>query len=368
MKKYDQFINDKMNEGFFDVFKKLFSKITQYFNTTKGGKEVKLIYDKYIAIIKTEFKRQTDIELNIGADSIKKESTFSILYDYSMFITEELDTPTVDDTDASSLLGNTSGTTSGSTVNSKMMIDKLKQKGAILDKIILMYQQKALSEMDKVLQKYGGAEANPKLKVIIDNEKDQFILDFLNAKIDYLEKAGDRTIISKMKIDRDNLSKNLNNRWNSFDKSGDIKEGGQLLIGVYYRYTTPDGIKTIKITKQSPNKGKIFATYVLPIDGQVKDQEFSTENIDSEFVPESGVTYNYYSETNKALIKVTVDKYDDKTKQLDVTSDKGNKFKGHVGVLRDKVVETPPTTETTPPVDGKQSPTIPNPTGTTPNV
>lgn len=344
MKNYEQFIsyknNDNLNEGFFDVFKKLFNKITGYINKVKGGNEIKKIYDKYIILINTEFKKQAGVDLNIGAE-IKKES---IVYNFQTFITEELEQPT-DDTDASKILGDDN--TSGTTTDNKMNIDTLKKKTALLDKIINLLVQKALKEMDAVLVKYGGAEKNPKLKAIIDNQKDQFTLDYLNAKISYLEKSGDKTIINKIKLDRDKLSKDLNNRWNSFDNAGDVSEGGQLLVGVYYRYNTDEGIKTIKIVKQSQTKGKIVATYVLSDDGQIKDQDFDIQNIDTKFIPESGVTYNYYSETNKGLVKVKVDRYDEKTKQVDVTSEKGNKFKAHIGALRDKVVVETPTTEQT---------------------
>ena len=349
MKNYDQFItnknNQQINEGFFDVFKKLVGKITGYFNKIKGGKEVKVIYDKYITLINNEFKKQANVDLNIGAEQIKKES---IVYDYKSFINEELEQKT-DDTDVSNLLGGTTGTTSGTTTDNKMTVDTLKKKTAILDKIIALYVDKAMKEMSAVLQKYGGAEKNPKLKVIIDNQKDQFTLDYLEAKILYLEKAGDKTIINQMKVERDKLSKDLNNRWNSFDEAGNVKEGGQLLVGVYYRYNTDEGIKTIKMVKQSPNNGKIIATYVFKDDGQIKDQDFDTKNIDTVFVPVTGTTYNYYSETNKGIVKVKIDKYDPLTKQVDVTSEKGNKFKAHVGALRDVVTETPttPTQQTT---------------------
>jgi len=365
MKNYDQFINsNQMNEGFFDVFKKLFNKIAGYYNKIKGGKEVKVIYDKYIVLINTEIKKQAGVDLNIGAE-IKKESNFVNSYD--KFLNEGTTIP--DNTNADALLNNlsndnkpttsTTGSTSGTTTDNKMTVDTLKKKSALIDKIIALLVPKALKEMDQVLVKYGGAEKNPKLKIIIDNQKDQFQLDYLESKILYLEKAGDKTIINQIKLDRDKLSKDLNSRWNSFDEAGNVKEGGQLMIGVYYRYKTDNGIKTIKIVKQSPNKGKIIATYVLADDGQIKDQDFDTMNIDSEFIPETGVTYNYYSDTNKGLVKVKVDKYNTDTKQLDVTSEKGNTFKAHVGAIRDKVEIPAPTTEPVKPTETSPAATVP---------
>jgi hypothetical protein len=45
------------------------------------------------------------------------------------------------------------------------------------------------------------------------------------------------------------------------------------------------------------------------------------------------------------VIKVTVENYDDSKKELNLKSEKGNTFKGHVGSLRDEVTKEK-TTET----------------------
>jgi hypothetical protein len=148
-------------------------------------------------------------------------------------------------------------------------------------------------------------------------------------------------MINQIKIERDRISKDLNQRWLNIDKTGDVSvtKGAQLIIGSFYRYKTSDGIKTIKIIKQSETAGKIIATYLIKEDGIIdKQQEFTIENIDDTFKPENGHVYNYYSETNNQVIKVTVENYDDSKKELNLKSEKGNTFKGHVGSLRDEVI------------------------------
>ena len=42
--------------------------------------------------------------------------------------------------------------------------------------------------MDIVLQKKGGVEKNPQLKNLIDLQKDEFQMAYLNAQVKYLEK------------------------------------------------------------------------------------------------------------------------------------------------------------------------------------
>lgn len=353
MKNYDQFLNSKnyeieLNEGLFDMFKKLFGKIGQYINKTKGGQEVEKIYNKYMDLIKKEFAKQGVTELNIGDSTVlKKESIY--VSKYNNFLNEaEAGAQTINPVDTPETTEFSEEDNANNAKDVKMTVQKLKQKSQALRKIIELYKAKAIKEMDLVLKKYGGSEKNPKLAIIINNKKDQFLLDYLNAEVAYLEKSGDKTLINNVKIERDKLSKDLNARWQNFDKAGDVAAGGQLVANTFYRYNTADGIKTIQFIKPSTTKGKVIAKYLVKEDGIInKEQEFTTDNIDTEFKPEEGKQYNYYSETNNAIIKVTVVSYDESKKELNLKSEKGNSFKGHIGSIRNLVEDEKPAQGTT---------------------
>lgn len=344
MKNYEQFTNSKLNEGFFDIFKKLIGKITTSINKAKGGKEVKKIFDDHLQLIKDEMLKQANVDLNLSggdASTVVKPNTTTVkesfILNYDNFLNE-----------ADVQIEKTPEQIAEEEKNNKLNVSTLKQKSALLDKILSLYQEKAIKLMNNVLVKYGGGEKNPKLKVIIDNLKDDFKLKFLEAKIEYLDKSGDKTIINQIKSERDNLSKDLTSRWNSLDKDGNVSKEGEILIGSLYRYKSlKDGIKTIKITKESPDKGKVFATYLVEQDGLLSEQSFQVENIDKEFKPDmtSGVTYNYYDEESKSIVPVTVTKYDETSKELKIKIKDGNEIIGKVGGLRDVV--TPTLTPTT---------------------
>lgn len=352
MKTYNQFINEsQMNEGLFDVFKKMFGKIGQYINKSKGGKEVEAIYKKYVALINKEFEKQGITDLALGdttqtlattspltaaATATVRPTTESIITKYSNFLNEAV---VGEETD---VLNKEEKEAQVETSN-KLTPQKLKQKLVILQQIIEKLKQKALVEMEAVMKKYGGDEKNPKLRVIINNKKDQFILDFLNSQVKFLEAAGDKTMIAKVKADRDKLSKDLNNKWLHFDDAGNIAEGGALAMSKYYPYKTPTGIKTIKTVQASPNQGKVTATYVYDQDGQIKNQDFTISNIDITTEYEIGKKYNYYSESNNDVIPVTVKSFDKEKNTIVLASEKGNEFNGNVGAMRDEVTETLPT-------------------------
>jgi hypothetical protein len=86
-----------------------------------------------------------------------------------------------------------------------------------MDQIVQKIKATALKEMDAVLTKFGGAAANPQLKIIIDTKKDQFEMDYLNAQIAYLDKAGDKTMVATISKDRDALSKKIEDEFADFD-------------------------------------------------------------------------------------------------------------------------------------------------------
>jgi hypothetical protein len=85
--------------------------------------------------------------------------------------------------------------------------------------------------MDVVLKKYGGAAANPQLDIIITSKKDQFDLDYMNAQINYLEKAGDKTESANIAKQRDVIAKKIEADFKEFDtkKSVTYKEGDDVI-------------------------------------------------------------------------------------------------------------------------------------------
>jgi hypothetical protein len=153
----------------------LFKKGKELINKAKGGKEVEAIYQKYLKLIQDQFASQAKVNLNILAtkESIQSDTTDKIF---------EAD------------------------VNSKLAVDTLKQKKVEMDQIVQKMKAMALKEMDNILKKYGGATKNPQLDLIIQSKKDEFDLAYLNAKISYLEQAGDTTMVAGIKSERNNIA------------------------------------------------------------------------------------------------------------------------------------------------------------------
>lgn len=356
MKKYDKFINDnnQLNEGLFGFLKKMWNKAATYINKIKGGKEVDEIYKKYLTIINTEFERQAGVKLELGGEQkaeIKKES---VVYDYKNFLLNEADGDTKDatvDAQQKQQVDNAVNppedkpTTEATPtdVNKVLTAETLKKKLGTMEKIIQLYRDKALKEMNQVLTKMGGAVKNPGLQIIIDNKKDQFNLDFYNAQVSFLEKSGDKTMITKVAAERDKLSKELEARWNTLDKLGQrtgTEGGGDFKVGVKYRYKSEGGIKTIKITKPGDGKNSIFAQYLNKDDGGLNEQTFQIANIDTTFAPVLGETYTYLSNEGVGpIINVTLMEAPDTGRgTVKVSSDKNKEgFNVEIGALRDKV-------------------------------
>ncbi len=314
---YKEFLNEKnnLNEGLFSFIGKLFKKAQAAYKKVKGGQKVKDIYDKYIDIINQEMQKQAQVTLNLGG--ILSENLNEEVEAQDPVVSQE--EKTIDDK------------------NKKMTPESLKKKQIILKKIIDTYKQKALKEMDQVLSNMGGAEKNPKLKIIIDNQKDQFTLDFMDAEIKFLEQAGDKESVKHIASERDKLAKDLDVRWN-LDKVEHAQievNGDNYKIGVPYRY---DKTKTIKISSKIDDKNDVvMATYVSDKFGEIKEQPFRVSKIDKEFKPKAG-TYSYFSKSNNDLIDVTVEKNPKITPNgiIEVTNGAGKKINVYVGSLVDK--------------------------------
>ena len=192
IKKYESFkkqnaepVNEEFLGKLIGGIKGLFKKAQERSNKAKGGKEVEVIYQKYLTMITSELAKTAQIDLNVMAAS-------------------KGDLPAA-----------ASATTNDA--NAKLAVDTLKKKKVVMDQIVQKIKAMALKEMDAILTKFGGAAANPQLKIIIDTKKDQFEMDYLNAKIAYLDKAGDKTMVAAISKERDALSKSIEDDFKDFD-------------------------------------------------------------------------------------------------------------------------------------------------------
>ena len=190
IKKYESFKNpEPVNEEFLGKLiggiKNMFKKSQERTNKAKGGKEVEVIYQKYLTSITTELAKTAQIDLNVAAAA-------------------KGDLPAA------------AGATTND-ANAKLAVDTLKKKKTIMDQIVQRIKATALKEMDAVLTKFGGAAENPQLKIVIDTKKDQFEMDYLNAQIGYLDKAGDKTMVAAISKERDALSKKIEDEFADFD-------------------------------------------------------------------------------------------------------------------------------------------------------
>ena len=190
IKKYESFKNpEQVNEEFLGKLiggiKNMFKKSQERTNKAKGGKEVEAIYQKYLTSITTELAKTAQIDLNVAAAA-------------------KGDLPAA------------AGATTND-ANAKLAVDTLKKKKTIMDQIVQRIKATALKEMDAVLTKFGGAAENPQLKIVIDTKKDQFEMDYLNAQIGYLDKAGDKTMVAAISKERDALSKKIEDEFADFD-------------------------------------------------------------------------------------------------------------------------------------------------------
>ena len=192
IKKYESFKkqnSEPVNEEFLGKLiggiKGLFKKAQERSNKAKGGKEVEVIYQKYLTMITSELAKTAQIDLNVMAASKG---------------------------DLPAAVGATTND-----ANAKLAVDTLKKKKTVMDQIVQKIKAMALKEMDAILTKFGGAAANPQLKIIIDTKKDQFEMDYLNAQIAYLDKAGDKTMVAAISKERDALSKSIEDDFKDFD-------------------------------------------------------------------------------------------------------------------------------------------------------
>jgi hypothetical protein len=229
-----------VNEEFLGALGKmignLFKKAKERINKTKGGKEIEAIYQKYVDMIGKELSKTAKVELNLAAAARANENPEAVpppatpakesLDSSELNKVNEADAPAAD-ADAADAPDAPAPTD----VDAKTAVTQLKAKKGVLDQIVKKLKDMALKEMDVVLKKYGGAAANPQLDIIITSKKDQFELDYMNAQINYLEKAGDKTESAAIAKQRDVIAKKIEADFKDFDTKKPVtyKEGDEVI-------------------------------------------------------------------------------------------------------------------------------------------
>jgi hypothetical protein len=195
----------------------IFKKGKELINKAKGGKEVEAIYQKYLKMVQDQFASQAKVSLNIMAS---EKGTAKPIQNAANVIPKK---ESVDLESSDKLFE--------ADANTKLAVDTLKQKKAALDQILQKLKGMALKEMDAVLKKYGGSAKNPKLDLLIQSKKDEFDLAYLNAQINYLEQAGDTTMVANIKKERDGIATKIEKELAQADTAVAVeyKEGDEVI-------------------------------------------------------------------------------------------------------------------------------------------
>lgn len=230
-------VNEEFLGKILGGIKNLFKKAQERINKTKGGKEIEVIYQKYLGLIHDQLQKAAQVDLNLAAAAKEvadpnakpeepakpaepakeetKEDAQKESKSYKIYEAEE----------AQEAQG------AQAAPDPKLAVDTLKKKKTVMDQIVAKYKDMAMKEMDAVLKKFGGAVGNPQLNVILQTKKDQFDLDYLNAQISYLNAAGDKTMVSEISKKRDLIAKGIEQKMQGFEqiKPVDYKEGDEVI-------------------------------------------------------------------------------------------------------------------------------------------
>jgi len=298
--------NNKVNEEFLGAIAKffgnLYNKSKQKMAKIKGSQEIQVVFDKYLKIINTQLSKTADIDLNLSAAADTTPTKESLLTEADAIG----DIPKIDGKESDDL-------GKESPAEQKMDVDKLKQKKTIMEQIVKKNVEMAKKEMNNILTKYGGSAKNPQLAVVVDNMINQFDLEYMNAQLRYLDKAGDKTLVGPIQKQRDIIMKKLDKSWNEIEKAtaGFDYNGKKYPIGdVLYRYKSNDGIRVVKLVKiDEKDPKKVIAKYVDGKEGEGtigKEQSFDLEKVDFDFNPKVNDKYMYWSNNNQSKIEVEV--------------------------------------------------------------
>ena len=265
-------VNEELFGAIGKLFGNMFKKAKERINKTKGGQEVEAIYQKYLDLISKEFAKTAKVELNLAAAARESEGNNAVPAKKESLDIEGLDmvneAEEADDAPAAA----EGEAPAAPEVDAKTAVAQLKSKKTVLDQIIKKLKEMALKEMDTVLKKYGGAAANPQLEIIITAKKDQFDLDFMNAQISWLEKAGDKTESIAISKQRDVIAKKIEADYKDFDnkKAVAYKEGDNVIYLLQGK-TKEEWTKLTDDEKKKPTEGnaaKIVGVHkISKIDG-----------------------------------------------------------------------------------------------------
>lgn len=256
--------NEPINEELFGaigrLFGNLFKKAKERINKTKGGKEIDVIFQKYIKLINEEFGKLGQVDFNLVAAT-----------------GTEPETPAPATPDAA---------------KAKVATENLKKIKVKLEQIIKKYKEMASKEMDAVLEKMGGGAKNPQLKIIIQSKKDEFDIAFMKAELEYLNKFGEKTMSAEISKQIDDKIKKSEETFKNFDtlKPLEIKAG----VEVVYKRDKFDENEWKKLTdedKKKPNEGKMKELQDKEMIGVKKVKELKGDDVsfeDADFTKKSG--------------------------------------------------------------------------------
>ena len=188
-----------VNEEFlFGLLGKLFNKIKERVNKTKGGKEVDAIYQKWMKVISDQIAKLGITDLNLFNQETDKAGEEPAIKDEA---------------------------------KAKALNDNLNKQKSKIEQIIVEAQKGAKIEMEGVLKKMGGASANPQLDMIIQSKLIQFKIDVLNAEVSALNKVGDSSGAANIQKLADDESKKIEIAMKDFDtaKAVTYKEGDEVI-------------------------------------------------------------------------------------------------------------------------------------------
>lgn len=268
----NEFLNTKtnnysINEGLFNFLGNLFNKISTYIKKVNGGAEIEQIYHKYLAKIDNDIKTKIQVDLSLSAEEQLNKNKQQVKVNTNAPTNSgntNVSVPTNSgNTNVSTNSGNTNETirvylrdnineATEAETNVKLTLQALKDKGKLIQQIIDTNVENAKNEMNRVLAKYGGAEKNLKLSIIIANKIDEFKLAYLNAKVKIYNAGGDKTQAVAVAKDRDALSKKLDEKWSNLSKQTQQK----------IEYKVGDTVKF-----KSDSLGKDVEDKIIKVDG-----------------------------------------------------------------------------------------------------
>lgn len=272
-------VNEEIFGAIGKFFSNLFKNIKQKINKIKGGQEVEDIYNKYLTKIQQEIKKAAGVELNLSA-ATKTEADAKAKAEAE----KKQEKPPEAKKENQNLNYNRYGKIFEADADTKMEADKLKQKKEIIQQIVDKMRTMAIKEMDAVLKKFGGAAENPQLEIVITAKKDEFELAFLNAQVDFLEKAGDKTQVAEIVKKRDAVSQKVQKQYKELDAAKAVKyEEDDEIIYLKKDKTKEDWNKLSDEEKKNPQEGKAkelvsVGTYVSKEGDKVKIKDADGES------------------------------------------------------------------------------------------